>query len=87
QSHVNLDCNLLSKLIDRKDIQLHLVDLMNLTGMNVGNTIHGVLCDIVHLLCEINGKFCLTNVIDHPIVSNCIRIIQTSINSICATGV
>ncbi|CAF3372074.1 unnamed protein product [Rotaria socialis] len=86
QSHVNLNCNLLSKLIDRKDIQLHLIDLMNLTGMNVGNTIHGVLCDIVHLLCEINRKFCLTNVIDHPIVSNCIRIIQTSINSICATG-
>ncbi|CAM2704176.1 unnamed protein product [Rotaria socialis] len=61
QSHVNLNCNLLSKLIDRKDIQLHLIDLMNLTGMNVGNTIHGVLCDIVHLLCEINRKFCLTN--------------------------
>ncbi|CAF0789617.1 unnamed protein product [Rotaria sordida] len=87
QSHVNLHCTLLSKLIEQNDIQLHLIDVMNLTGMNVGNQIHGILCDIVHLLCQINRTFSVTNVIDHPIVSNCIRIIQTSINSICSTVV
>ncbi|CAF4457356.1 unnamed protein product [Rotaria sp. Silwood2] len=87
QSHVNLHCTLLSKLIEQNEIQLRLVDLMNLTGMNVGNQTHGILCDIVHLLYQINQKFSVTNVIDHPIVSNCIRIIQTSINSICSTGV
>jgi len=87
QSHVNLNCSLLSKLIQQKDIRLLLADLMNLTGMNVGNQVHGILCDIVHLLCKIDRTFPISNVIDHPIVPNCIRIIQTSINSICATGV
>ncbi|CAF2761054.1 unnamed protein product [Rotaria sp. Silwood2] len=81
QSHVNLHCTLLSKLIEQNEIQLRLVDLMNLTGMNVGNQTHGILCDIVHLLYQINQKFSVTNVIDHPIVSNCIRIIQTSDNT------
>ncbi|CAF3364249.1 unnamed protein product [Rotaria sp. Silwood1] len=81
QSHVSLQCTLLSKLIEQKDIQLRLGDLMNLTGMNVGNQTHGILCDIVHLLCQINRTFSVTNVIDHPIVPNCIRIIQTSDNA------
>jgi hypothetical protein len=54
---------------------------------NVGNQVHGILCDIVHLLCQIDRTFAVSNVIDHPIVPNCIRIIQTSINSICSTGV
>ncbi|CAF1278984.1 unnamed protein product [Adineta steineri] len=83
QSHVNLNCTLLSKVIQQKDIRLLLADLMNLTGMNVGHQIHGILCNIVHLLCQIDQMFSISNVIDHPIVSNCIRIIQTSINNIC----
>ncbi|CAF0942716.1 unnamed protein product [Adineta ricciae] len=81
KSHVDLRCVLLKKLIEQEEIQLHLIDLMNLTGMNVGNDIHGVLCDIVDLLCQIDSTFARTNVIDHPIVSNCVRIIQTNINS------
>ena len=46
-----------------------------------------MLCDIVHLLCQIDRAFPLSNVIDHPIVSNAIRIIQNSINGICTSGV
>jgi hypothetical protein len=87
QSHVNLNCSLLSKVVQQKDVRILFADLMNLTGMNVGNQIHGFLSDIVHLLCQIDRSFSISNVIDHPIVANCIRIIQTSINSIYSTGV
>lgn len=86
-SHVNLNCYLFSKLIQQKDIRILIVDLMNLTGMNVGNEVHGILCNIVCLLCRIDRTFSISNVIDHPIVANCIRIIQTSTNSNCSTGV
>ncbi|CAF0833087.1 unnamed protein product [Adineta steineri] len=81
KSHVDLHCFLLAKLIQQQDIRLYLIDLMNLTGMNVGDEIHGILCDIVYLLCQIDPTFAISNVIDHPIASNCIRIIQTNIYS------
>ncbi|UJR35528.1 hypothetical protein I4U23_028282 [Adineta vaga] len=81
QAHVNLHCTLLSKVIEKKDVRILLGDLMNLTGMNVGHQVHGRLCNIVHLLCQIDRMFAVSNVIDHPIVSNCLRIIQTSDNT------
>ncbi|CAF1565475.1 unnamed protein product, partial [Adineta ricciae] len=81
QAHVNLKCTLLTKVIQQKDVRLLLGDLMNLTGMNVGLEVHGTICNIIHLLCQIDRDFAISNVIDHPIVSNCLRIIQTSDNT------
>ncbi|CAF3374051.1 unnamed protein product [Rotaria sp. Silwood1] len=87
KSHVDLHCFCLAKLIKQQSIRLYLIDLMNLTGMNVGNQIHGILCDIVQLLCQIDPTFATSNVIDHPILLNCIQIIQTNINNIDSKGV
>ncbi|CAF0848276.1 unnamed protein product [Adineta ricciae] len=61
KSHVNLRCVLLKKLIKQEEIQLQLIDLMNLTGMNVGSDIHGVLCDIVYLMCQIDPTYATMN--------------------------
>ena len=42
----------------------------------MGDYIHGLLFDIVRLLCQIDPTFARSNVIDHPIVLNAIRVIQ-----------
>ncbi|CAF2389236.1 unnamed protein product [Rotaria sp. Silwood2] len=86
KSHVDLHCFLLVKLIEQQTIRSYLIDVMNLAGMNVGNQTHGILCDIVQLLCQIDPTFATSNVIDHPILLNCIQIIQTNVNNIYSTG-
>ncbi|CAF1001668.1 unnamed protein product [Rotaria sordida] len=86
KSHLDLHCFLLAKLIQQQNIRVYLIDLMNLTGMNVGNQIHGILCDIVRFLCQIDPTFATSNVIDHPILLNCIQIIQTNTNNIYSKG-
>jgi hypothetical protein len=51
---------------------------------NVGDYIHGLLFDIIHLICQIDPTFATSNVIDHPIVLNAIRIIE---NKSISTGI
>ncbi|CAF1557875.1 unnamed protein product [Rotaria magnacalcarata] len=82
KSHVDLRCFLLTKLIEQRTIRLYLIDVMNLAGMNVGNQTHGNLFDIVRLLCQIDPTFPTSSVIDHPILLNCVQVIETNVNSI-----
>jgi hypothetical protein len=45
---------------------------------------HGIIFDIVYLLCQIDPTFATSNVSDHPIVINSIRIIQKKSTMISA---
>lgn len=42
---------------------------------NVGDELHRMILDIIHLLCQIDRTFAKSNVIDHPIVLSAIEIL------------
>lgn len=44
---------------------------------NVGYEVHGRLCHIIHLLVRIDRRLASANVIDHPVVLHCLRLIQS----------
>ena len=48
--------------------------------------LHGVICEIVYLLMQIDPTLAKTSIVDHPIVLHCIRLIETIDDQHVTTG-